>query len=198
MTLNPLDPPLLFYGINNSQPAASQPDGEFQVPSGDGMCYAPSERNVNQPAPWAAKSAVLLQNASGAFAGGANPKPTCLTSPTRLCLEHLPVFFPPYSSRVMNPILFFHCACRGCGLRSLALTSRCLLGRPAAGMQGIFSLAWSCEVIQGGRFTLKWETKNKKKMSLSNFSIKMQYKKMTAWRGQTLNCCSGFVIKNSK
>lgn len=47
----------------------------------------------------------------------------------------------------------------------VALTSRCSLGRPAAGMQGVFCLAWSSEVIQGGRFTLKWDTKKEKKMS---------------------------------
>lgn len=45
----------------------------------------------------------------------------------------------------------------------LALTSRCPLGSPAAGMQGIFCLAWSSEVIQGDRFTLKWETKKENK-----------------------------------
>lgn len=32
-------------------------------------------------------------------------------------------------------------------------------------MQGVFCLAWSSEVIQGGRFALKWDTKKEKKMS---------------------------------
>lgn len=105
LTSSPLHPALLLSGRNQSQAVASQPDGEFRLPS---------ERNVNQPAPRAAKSAALLQNASGAFAGGVNPKPTCLASQARLRLEHLPVFIfyffcPSSFSRVMNLVLFSHC-----------------------------------------------------------------------------------------
>lgn len=100
----------LSSGRNKSQTAAPPPDGELRLPSGDGLCFAPSEWNVNQPAPRAAKSAALLQNASGAFAGIANPKPTCLTSQARLRLKRLCVFFPSSSfSTAMNLVLFSHC-----------------------------------------------------------------------------------------
>lgn len=69
-------------------------------------------QDVNQLAPPAAKSGALLQNGSGAFASGANPKPTRLTSQARLRLERLHIFFSPPSSshsRARNLMLFSHC-----------------------------------------------------------------------------------------
>lgn len=55
------------------------------IRTGDGMCFALSVWNVNQPAPRRAKSAMLPENASHAFTRGANPshpiscrKPNCI------------------------------------------------------------------------------------------------------------------------
>lgn len=129
------------------------------------MCFASSERNVNQPAPRAAKSAALLQNAGGAFTCGANPKPTRLTSQARLRPKCIRIFSPLFLSRQSQESRGVFSLRGGRRRMEVALTSRCSLGRPAAGMQGVFCLAWSSEVIQGGRFTLKWDTKTGKKMS---------------------------------
>lgn len=88
----------------------SQTDGEFRLPTGDGMCFAPSKQNVNQPALRAAKSTALLQNVGGAFTGGANPKPTRLASQTRLRPERLSIFFPSSSyGRATNHMPCSHC-----------------------------------------------------------------------------------------
>lgn len=74
------------------------------------MCFAPSKRNVNQPALRAAKSAALLQNVGGAFTGGANPKPTHLVSQARLRPERLRILFPSSScGRATNHASCSHC-----------------------------------------------------------------------------------------
>lgn len=154
---------------------ASQPDGEFRLPSGrrDVFCSLRAECQSACSPSSQIRCAAARTPAVHSLAALIQSRPVSRLKPD--CVSNISALFFFFSSFLFQQnhesrAVFSLCGeHRRWGRRTLALTSsRCPLRRPAAGMQGVFCLARSSEVIQGGRFTLRWETKTERKETFQN------------------------------